>query len=494
MNTDSYPPSLTLEQLNHLHKLATTYALSHGLCYLPPSPTSPPTSSIHAPLSLFPSPFPRKLFEKVRRVQATYNVLYSKIAMDEEFLDDVLGCSTGEEGEKKGARVGDVDTFVGKLWRGWKVLREKGEITQPLHLGLFRSDYLLHSTDGELDIKQVEFNTISSSFGPLSERAAAMHRYLCHASPAHPWLKQENLPRNETTKGLVEGLAKTHEAYGANNARILFVVQPNERNLFDQMWLEYELLQRYNIPVIRQTLTQLTSSASIHPESSALLINGDIEISVIYFRATYTPADFPDEKHYAARFLLEKSRAIKCPSIPLQLAGSKKVQQVLAEPGILEHFLSPTEFDLEELRTSWVGMFALDSVEGMQKAETGYSKLVLKPQREGGGNNVYHSSIPGFLETLPVKERKAWIGMELIRVPQGVQNFLVRADTLEVVRAEVISELGIFGYSLFGVGQGANGVREEKEIGWLVRTKGKESDEGGVATGFSVLGGLVLVD
>ncbi|KAJ8588738.1 hypothetical protein M405DRAFT_739750, partial [Rhizopogon salebrosus TDB-379] len=31
------------------------------------------------------------------------------------------------------------------------------------HLGLFRSDYLLHSVGDRLSLEQVEFNTISSS-------------------------------------------------------------------------------------------------------------------------------------------------------------------------------------------------------------------------------------------------------------------------------------------------------------------------------------------
>ena len=54
---------------------------------------------------------------------------------------------------------------------------------QSWHLGLFRSDYLLHNPDGgkEVSLKQVEFNTISSSFGILSHRAAALHRFVPHS-------------------------------------------------------------------------------------------------------------------------------------------------------------------------------------------------------------------------------------------------------------------------------------------------------------------------
>lgn len=50
--------------------------------------------------------------------------------------------------------------------------------SQPYQLGIFRSDYLLHSMSQlqPLEIKQVEFNTIASSFGALSQRAGEMHK------------------------------------------------------------------------------------------------------------------------------------------------------------------------------------------------------------------------------------------------------------------------------------------------------------------------------
>uniref|UniRef100_A0A915E5F4 Glutathione synthetase n=1 Tax=Ditylenchus dipsaci TaxID=166011 RepID=A0A915E5F4_9BILA len=45
------------------------------------------------------------------------------------------------------------------------------------------------------------------------------------------------------------------------------------------------------------------------------------------------------EKEWETRLLIERSTAIKCPSIGLQLANTKKIQQVLSEPGIVEKFL-----------------------------------------------------------------------------------------------------------------------------------------------------------
>jgi glutathione synthase len=186
-----WPPVVTDGQLETLTLYATTYALSHGLLYLPATTPQPsvPTSAIHAPLSIFPSPLPRRLFDRAQKLQKLYNILYARIAMDHSFLDRVMG---GVEG------VGKVDDFVGTMWRGWKGLRDENGVVQvsyllrkclmllimedkPRQLGLFRSDYLLHapSANSSVSLKQVEFNTISSSFGPLSERATGLHRLAC---------------------------------------------------------------------------------------------------------------------------------------------------------------------------------------------------------------------------------------------------------------------------------------------------------------------------
>ena len=49
---------------------------------------------------------------------------------------------------------------------------------QNLSLGLFRSDYMVHQTtsDDAPTIKQVEFNTIASSFGGLSSQTSKLHK------------------------------------------------------------------------------------------------------------------------------------------------------------------------------------------------------------------------------------------------------------------------------------------------------------------------------
>jgi hypothetical protein len=53
-------------------------------------------------------------------------------------------------------------------------------LVQNLSLGLFRSDYMVHKdlkTESSVPIiKQVEFNTIASSFGGLSFQTSRLHQ------------------------------------------------------------------------------------------------------------------------------------------------------------------------------------------------------------------------------------------------------------------------------------------------------------------------------
>lgn len=113
-----YPPELTSARYSHLLELASDYALSHGLVLRPlaaPNSTPSTTASIHAPYALFPSPFPKGLFEEARSLQGLYNTLYAKVTLDESFLEEVVG-----------GAVAKVDEFQGKLYDLWKQVSTEG--------------------------------------------------------------------------------------------------------------------------------------------------------------------------------------------------------------------------------------------------------------------------------------------------------------------------------------------------------------------------------
>ncbi len=101
---------------------------------------------------------------------------------------------------------------------------------------------------------------------------------------------------------------------------------------------------------------RLRSNSNLH-----LFYRDGIEIAIVYFRSGYMPGFYHSELEWSARLLMERSKAIKCPSIQYHLAGTKKVQQELARPGVLESFLEDSN-QVKAVREVFTGLYSLDLV------------------------------------------------------------------------------------------------------------------------------------
>lgn len=305
-------------------------------------------------------------------------------------------------------------------------------------------------------------------------------------------MKQGEIPVSQSLDGLADGLASIHQAYlqtsDAKDPVVLMIVQPGERNVFDQRHLEYSILERYGIQSHRVTLTDARDQLVKEELTGKLFIkHTGQEVSTVYYRSAYAPTDYPTDKEWDARYFLEDSHAIKCPSVLTQLAGAKKVQQLLFDRAIAKSVAPElTDSDLERLEKTYVGLYALE--DAVDKALAEPKKYVVKPQREGGGNNIYKDKIPGFLENLPKEQLAAYILMELIE-PEQSRNAILREGSVHT--GEIVSELGVFGSVLWDTKSGAALVNDAP--GWLLRTKLESSDEGGVAAGFGCIDSLYLV-
>lgn len=92
----SIPPGLSSQERDHLVDVAKDWAAANGLAIRPlPSVASQeidPAGALatHAPVTLFPSRFPRKCYEQATSVQKAYNELYARISGDEEFLEGLV--------------------------------------------------------------------------------------------------------------------------------------------------------------------------------------------------------------------------------------------------------------------------------------------------------------------------------------------------------------------------------------------------------------------
>lgn len=92
----SYPPELSPDEEQYLLSNLKDWSIAHGLAVRPaPSfvqPSLDPASVLAAtaPVTLFPSLFPRTCFKEGLAIQKAYNELYSAIARDEEWLQSIV--------------------------------------------------------------------------------------------------------------------------------------------------------------------------------------------------------------------------------------------------------------------------------------------------------------------------------------------------------------------------------------------------------------------
>lgn len=91
-----YSPDLTVEEEQYLLSNLKDWSIAHGLA-VRPAPAFVPASqdpsgvlASTAPVTLFPSLFPKSCFEDGLALQTAYNELYSAIARDEKWLQGIV--------------------------------------------------------------------------------------------------------------------------------------------------------------------------------------------------------------------------------------------------------------------------------------------------------------------------------------------------------------------------------------------------------------------
>ena len=91
-----YPPSLTGVQQAKLLFDLNDWAIAHGLA-VRPAPSFVPKDAdpngvlaVTAPVTLFPSLFPRSCYESALAISQSYNELYARISMDEQWMETIM--------------------------------------------------------------------------------------------------------------------------------------------------------------------------------------------------------------------------------------------------------------------------------------------------------------------------------------------------------------------------------------------------------------------
>lgn len=416
----------------------------------------------HLPCSLTPWRADPEFVSETEALTVLYSDLYHRVAQDDDFLHHEF-----QEARK-------ADDFIEHLFRA----KEKEAVGKPC-LYLNRNDCMpALQPDGSVQPKQVEMNLMASALAEASSVVYRMHRFVGqHTGRA--------LKENFGGQGLARALA---EAYRSANMSgiILLLIPVGEVSVFDQRITEARLVEEHGLSTMRASLEELGEEGEIR--AGDLYFRGR-KVSIAYFRTGYAPGHYRTEKAWHARELIEASSAVSVPSARTQLANTKLIQLILSDREVLERFVSPET--ARRILRSCVAFTKLDnefvdaggrSGLGREHALASPSRWVLKPHREGGGNNFFGEGIVEKLKTMKAQEAAAYILME--RIEQNVFES-VRLVEGKAIPCHCVTELGFFGTAFFPKADGEAEFNTAQ--GYLLRTKDEHVDEGLVLGGFSFL-------
>ena len=284
------------------------------------------------------------------------------------------------------------------------------------------------------------------------------------------------------------------------------------------MDLDQELIIRHLLRKDVRAFKACFESSKIETRGECLFVN-DRHVSVAYFHATWSPSQFQSEKDWSNRELIERSSAVKVPTVASQLVGTKKVQEALSHRETLIRFLKLLKLDpassikqhadeyaeeilqfvrsdsaLKKYKDSLRTMPLIDRLLGttvhqidphhsdsrdvVRKAMNCSEDWVLKPQREGGGNNLFGKELREALGSISTAKEYYTLMRMIKSKPRGPRDYVFKSGAQQ--RDSGISELGIF-TTLF-VDQDDDD--EKNSIGGVFcRTKLPVCLEGGVCSG-----------
>ena len=439
----------------------------------------------HLPVILTGSPLAKSMYDKIFFYQIAFNKIINKLSNDQKFLEEVL------------EPIAQTDNFVKKnLEISKKVLNY--EHKQNIKLGIFRNDYMFDNIQNFLFL--IEYNTIASSMGTFSDRLKKFYTYFSKKYPEIFPKRAENseylLSGNDNIEKFAESMVEAvklgfPQTYKENI--IIFVVQKIELNIFDQYSLSNELYDKYGIKTKRMTLNEIKKNCT-QDENGNLLIDGKI-ISLFYFRAGYGEFDYPDEESWQGRELIELSTAIKVPDINTFLTTFKIFQYFLTKPNIMMHYCQ-NELIINDVLRFFGGIYYIRDMADDKKKEL-YEKIknspnefILKPMKEGGGNNVSGENLKNIIpegDNEPNDLLKNSIIVEKIK-SNSHESMILKNEKINVQNS--ISEFSIYGIILTN----EKNLYINKSVSFLVRTKNKDDLEGGVMEGAGAIDIPYLVD
>jgi len=433
-------------------------------------------------VTLLPTPVSRSAYNHVVSAQEPLNKLIELSSRDVDFVTSSIEPCT------------KVDYLAKRLLDIYaQCVSDEEQIT----LGMYRHDYMFHTPDptGEDAVhngnfKMVEANLMSAALLGTGTTAMELHNQVLAKE-----LPDRKQPYKKSLVPMVRGIASAWGLYDRPGSVFLFFVAPDDFNWFDQQKMIDNLWDEYGIMSMKMTYEEFMEEGELRSDNR-YYVRGK-EIAIFYFRSMWNEDHYKTEKHWEIRLKIEKSLAVKVPNIRHQCINLKLFQQAYLNKGVVEKYLTAEESKL--VLSVFAELYQLaPGEEGDKAAQLAFDDprgWVLKPSREGGGNNIWEEEMLEKLTQLhDSEEREAFVLMQRLNPPH-VPNRVVRCGPNERAKLSEVfdttAELGLF---CVYVSDSQRKVLVNEVAGPLMRTKPAANNEGGIAIGIGVMDSVVFAD
>ena len=227
------------------------------------------------PITAGPSEFPKSAFWDAFLTMSDFNTLVDKLASSADFMKLIRQELNGSY------------EFMNSLFQVYDEA-EASEHKCIFVAGLNRNDFLFDINASRLF--QVEMNTLSCSFNAVAQRVSELFQRFYPDSV---------IPQNKSLEGTVDFIRLVTEQYGLNYGKnedklVIIFVQPNEKNIFDQKFIEHGLIQ-CGIRVVRRTFEEVHNDLTLDQKDGTLLLNNE-PVAAVYYRVGYVPDDYKSSK------------------------------------------------------------------------------------------------------------------------------------------------------------------------------------------------------
>ena len=413
----------------------------------------------HVPISIYPSPIPKNLFEKIYFYQIAFNKIYNKLSNDQAFLEKAL------------EPISSKDDFIKKLLEISKKAHNY-EKKQKIKLSFFRNDYILDKDQKFLFLKQYVTNSSNFEYSFSNTLLNFYNYYSEKYKKDFSRYKEKNIeiPQNKGntierfSESIMEAIQLAFpQEYKTSN--ILFIVN-EEQNKYDFHLenLRNELYDKHNIRSFKLLINEVNTKITKDEEGN-LLKDGN-KISLVYFNSI-DKNDFKDEESYKALEFIELSNAIKVPDINTYLTSIKIFQYYLSKPDIIMHY-NYNELILNDILRFFGGIYYLpdkspeERNDLFEKIKSNPDNYILKSNEEKTGESL-KSVISSVGEGELPDELINGIIVEKYNSPEH-ESLILKDENCKLEK--VISEYSIYGIILMN----ENNLKINKSVSFLVKT------------------------